>query len=267
MPRFFESAQHNAILRAATLVAAVAALALCAVWARPALASAPDYSDVAASAWYGGVNGYVARVSEKSIMTGYVNTSLFGPEDKLTRAQAVTALFRAVTGDPGGLTFNPEAYSMLVDESGFSDISSGGKYYTAALNWAASEGIARGSGGFFRPDDPITREELVTMAGRSVDNYRPPGRLPDVSIPIVDEESISSWALIHVKWAHRLLLHGNTVEKYTEHGFEVSTAVALRPQDNATRAEAAKILTRFDEIVIQNMTAEPANSNALEKPE
>lgn len=260
MPRFFEKTLFNTTLRTTALVAAIAALALCAVWARPALATAPDFSDVADSAWYGGSDGYVAYVAEKGIMTGYAGTDLFGPEDKLTRAQAVTAMFRSTFGDPNGLTSDPAVYSSIADETQFSDTEDGA-YYTYALNWAASEGIVQGYNGKFRPNDPVTREELVTMLGRAVDNYYPPFMLPEYNIKIVDEDSISDWALPHMKWANRIIIHGNPVEYRTPEGVELE-AVIMRPQDDATRAETAKVLARFHELIIQNMRAENTEQEA-----
>lgn len=126
---------------AALALAALAACLACLVLARPALAS-PSYSDVGERGWYGGPHGCVAYVSERGFMTGYEGTDLFGPDDPVTRAQAVTAIYRAVAGDPEGLTTDPSSYSGIADESGFSD-TRGGEYCTAAVNWAAAACSAR----------------------------------------------------------------------------------------------------------------------------
>ncbi|MBR5259839.1 MAG: S-layer homology domain-containing protein, partial [Eggerthellaceae bacterium] len=153
------------------LGAVIAAVALSLAFACPAFAS--SFSDVPDDAWYGASKeACVEYVAEKGFMTGYAGTDLFGPEDTLTRAQVVTALYRVITGDPDGLTSDPASY-VASDKSGFSD-TKGGMYYTAALNWAVSEDVARGSAGRFRPNDPVTREEFVTFMARSVDYERSP---------------------------------------------------------------------------------------------
>ena len=48
---------------------------------------------------------------------------------------------------------------------GFGDVASG-SWYGDAVNWAQSCGIVEGADGLFRPNDPVTREQLVTMLYR-----------------------------------------------------------------------------------------------------
>lgn len=222
---------------AALALAALAACLACLVLARPALAS-PSYSDVGERGWYGGPHGCVAYVSERGFMTGYEGTDLFGPDDSVTRAQAVTAIYRAVAGDPEGLTTDPSSYSGIADESGFSD-TRGGEYCTAAVNWAAAKGVARGSGGLFRPDDPVTREELMAMMYRSVDGYWPYGFAePDVAPrTLLDEDAVSEWAVPYLVWGNKFVIYGYPALRWSAY---------LMPQKQATRAEAAKMLKRFD---------------------
>lgn len=227
------AARASAALALAALAACLACLAL----ARPALAF-PSYSDVDEDSWYGYPKGCVAYVSERGFMTGYEGTDLFGPGDLVTRAQAVTAIYRAVAGDPEGLTTDRSAYSGLADESGFSD-TRGGEYCTAAVNWAAAKGVARGSGGLFRPDDPVTREELMSMMYRSVDGYWPYGFAePDVAPrTLLDEDAVSEWAVPYLVWGNKFVIYGYPAPRWTAY---------LMPQKQATRAEAAQMLKRFD---------------------
>lgn len=121
---------------AAIILPVLIACLACLVLARPAFAST-EYSDVDEDAWY---KGCVTYVSNRGFMTGYEGTDLFGPEDLVTRAQAVTAIYRAVTGDPEGRTSDPARYSHRDDWSGFSD-TYGNAYCTAAINWAAERGV------------------------------------------------------------------------------------------------------------------------------
>ena len=73
---------------AAIILPVLIACLACLVLARPAFAST-EYSDVDEDAWY---KGCVTYVSNRGFMTGYEGTDLFGPEDLVTRAQAVTAI-------------------------------------------------------------------------------------------------------------------------------------------------------------------------------
>ena len=229
--------------RGAAIAAMLAAIALCLTLPSVAAASSSGFSDVEDAAWYGGEDGCVAYVAKAEVMVGYPGTGLFGPEDRLTRAQAVTALYRLVEGDAERATFDAGVYSALADESGFSDAADGA-YYTAALNWAAAEGVARGSGGLFRPNDPVTREELVTLAGRAAGHYVPK-EIAQIAlfIEVLDEDLISAWARESMKWGHQWIISGNAVDNAR------SDVVRLRPLDYATRAECTKILQRLDHVL------------------
>ena len=231
------------------LGAALAAAALSLALACPAFASS-SFSDVPDDEWYGAnKEACIEYVAEKGFMTGYAGTDLFGPEDTLTRAQVVTALYRVITGDPDGLTSDPAAY-VADDESGFSD-TKGGVYYTAALNWAVSEDVARGSNGRFRPNDPVTREEFVTFMARAADFYYPsswpfcPPIYYEWGRSFCDENELSPWAREGFEYINKyMLIEGRLfTEGPAEYRF-------FYPQRNATRAEAAAMLMRFNERVV-----------------
>ena len=87
------------------------------------------------------------------------NPYLFSPDMKLTRAMAVTVLYRmAGKPDKDGMT-NP-----------FYDVPDN-KDYTDAIKWAAANGIIRGFGNDeFRPDENITRKDLKTVYKQYVDS-------------------------------------------------------------------------------------------------
>lgn len=87
-------------------------------------------------------------------ITKGVGNSLFAPLDLCTRAQIVTLLWRA-------------AGSPVVDaELPFTDVEEDA-YYTEAVRWAVSEGIAKGTGGDkFVPDAVCSRAEAVTFLAR-----------------------------------------------------------------------------------------------------
>lgn len=226
---------------AAIILPVLVACLACLVLARPAFAST-EYSDVDEDAWY---KACVTYVSNHGFMTGYEGTDLFGPEDLVTRAQAVTAIYRAVTGDPEGYTSDFAKYSRLDDQSGFSDTRKG-VYYTAALNWATERGVVFGSDGAFRPDDPVTREELMVLLARSVGCYWPSG-LVEVDLSpraLHDENLVSWWAKPYLKWGNKFVIRGYESELWTAY---------LMPQKATTRAEAAMMLGRLNKDVLYYM--------------
>jgi hypothetical protein len=177
------------------------------------------YSDVRESTWY---YEAVSYVSQNGLMKGDVSN--FSPDGDMTRAMAVTVLFRL--GGASGSYDNT-----------FSDVPAGSWFENAAA-WAASNGIASGmDNNSFAPQSTLSREQLTTMlynyakykglnvtvTGSSVlDGYADSGR-------------VSAWAEGAMKWAvSARILSGDGGN--------------LDPQGNTTRAQIAAVLQRFIEI-------------------
>ena len=120
--------------------------------------------------------------------------------------------------------------------AGFGDVTAG-SWYEGAVNWAADKKIVTGySGEAFGPNDNVTREQLVVILYR----YAQFKGL-DVSagqdtnlLSYGDVESISAWATEAMTWAC-----GTGVLTGNPDG-------TLAPKANATRAEVATMLLRFD---------------------
>ena len=90
---------------------------------------------------------------EKGI-TGGTTATAFSPDKGCTRAQAMTFLYRA-----GG---SPASSGNVT----FSDVASK-DYYSDAVTWAASGGIASGySNGAFLPNAACTRANIMTFLYR-----------------------------------------------------------------------------------------------------
>ena len=178
------------------------------------------FEDVGTDAWYSDAVAYVYR---NGLMSG-TSGSTFSPDAAITRAQLVTILWR-MAGSP--------QVNGLMD---FDDVSQDA-YYTEAVRWAASEGIAGGYGnGLFGSDDPITREQMAAILYRFAQHMG-----YDVSIgedtnilSYTDAPDVSGYAVAALQWAC-----GAGIIRGTGDG---ST---LTPQGGATRAQAAVILTRF----------------------
>ena len=150
------------------------------------------------------------------IMNGTTDT-LFSPNAELTRAMVVTILYRA-QGKPA------------VSTSGsFKDVAAG-RYYTEAVEWAAANNIVKGfTDGTFKPDEPVTREQLAAFISRFAE-YN------DIEIVAADgkldaDAVVSNWAKKNVEWA-------------VAEGI-LTSAQAKNATQNATRAEVAMALYTY----------------------
>ena len=136
------------------LVAALALLLGLAAIA-PAPAQAASFRDVPSGQWY---TSWVDQASDRGLMSGFTDpatgrpTGYFGPDEPLTRAQVATVLWRMAGGPSSG-------------HASFPDVERG-SWYDAPVAWCVKAGVVTGytSGsdrGHFRPDRPVTRQELA----------------------------------------------------------------------------------------------------------
>lgn len=168
--------------------------------------SLKGYVDVDPDAWY-------VESLEKAVERGYIkgyDASHMGPEDSLTRGQAVCIIANAY-----GAKF----------EHPFSDVVASPFYYDA-VEWAKKQGIVNGDMSEFRPNDPCTREQFANMlcnaeGGKPVGT---PSGYPDWS-------QVSEWARDGVAWA-------------IERGI-IGSNGSIRPGDPTTRAEGVTMLVRL----------------------
>ena len=192
--------------------------------------AAKTFKDTPAKAWYV-TEGWLDYVTGAGLMTGYSDGSnKFGPEDNITREQVLTILYRYANPSSTATTKSSD-YGKT---SHFSDVPAG-QYYTAAVEWAYQLGITTGytGTGRFGTGDPITRQDLATMLYRFARACGIEGGLANIS-GYPDSGSISSYATAAMRWA-------NGAEIIT--GDKSTSPARLKPQANATRAEAAKMFT------------------------
>ncbi len=180
------------------------------------------FNDVKSSDWF---YSDVRYVHEKDLMSG-TSATAFAPNIELSRAMLVTILWR-MEGEPKATASNP-----------FTDLTQ--DWYKEAVVWAAENSIVQGFGaGLFQPEQPVTREQLVTILYRYCQ-----WKGIDVSVgentnilSYSDALQISEYAVSAFQWACGAdIVSGNT-------------AGYLEPQGLATRAQAAAILHRFCENV------------------
>lgn len=106
-----------------------------------------SFEDVSASAWY---NLPVSTIAHAGIVVGYGDN--FHPEDYLTRAQIITILARFI--------------APVERKSSFKDIS--GHWAEAFVSTAEAAGWLYG-GGNLRPDEYVTRGEVVSFINHAFD--------------------------------------------------------------------------------------------------
>ncbi len=196
--------------------------------------------DEVPGSWY---EPYLSYVKTTGIMTGYTagwQAGRFGPEDRMTRAQAATILFRLANPDSGQTT-DP---NQFVTSTTFTDIPAVPTYYGAAVEWCFANGIVTGdtdgSGnltGTFRPDDIVTREQFATMIYRfaafSGCDMSQGSREEFDTRP--DRADVSDYAVEALVWCgNRGIMQG--VE-------EPDGQRWLRPDNASRRAHVAKMVT------------------------
>ena len=206
----------------------------------PALA-AGRFADVKPGSWYAGAvdamaaEGYVNGVSE----------TRFDPNGTMNRAMVVTILSRM----GGGVT--------PAEPAQFRDVAADA-WYARAVTWAQANGVAEGVGsGRFAPNEPVTREQLVTFLWRyAVMRYEPDFDRFYAEEAFTDADPVSPWA----QNAMRLAIGAKVLQGRGD-GWH---ARAL-----CTRAEAVTMLHRFLQLgltdrepqVLDDLT--PAQLDAL----
>lgn len=121
-----------------------------------------NYLDVAAGSWYESYIGFFERLGFLDLVSEDNGLS-FAPDKNITRAQFTQLIYEISEKDNNAAAKKSKA---------FVDVSSSNPFKTA-INFAASSGIITGyEDATFRPDNNITRAEVVTMVNRLL------GRVP-----------------------------------------------------------------------------------------
>ncbi|MBC8535804.1 S-layer homology domain-containing protein [Feifania hominis] len=160
----------------------------------------------------------IDNLYEEKIVGG-VGDSTFQPQSNITRGDFILMLSRAF--DFKGTSSNP-----------FRDVPRNSYYYDA-ITAAKVLGIAQGSDGYFRPGDPLTREDAMVLVMRTLDTYDrslTKGSYSNLS-GFVDRSDISSYAMESVATLVRAeLIQGD--------------GDTINPKGRMTRAEMAVLLYR-----------------------
>ncbi|WP_341281245.1 S-layer homology domain-containing protein [Paenibacillus sp. FSL H8-0537] len=143
----------------------------------------------------------------------------FAPNKNITRAEFAKILADIAGADVSGNT-----------TSAFGDVKAG-DWYLPYVAWAAEHAIVQGtSSSTFKPNEPISREEMAVMLKRFTDQAGFTLPKSASGVAFADQSSISSWAtdaIVSLQQAEIISGKGGN---------------AFDPKGGATRAEAAKML-------------------------
>ena len=184
------------------------------------------FTDLAANAWYTDAVAYVYR---HDIMEG-MSATTFQPNGTLSRAMAVQ-IFYNLEGQPD-ISGENLGYP-------YEDVNAQA-WYGDAVYWARITGVATGYGdGTFQPGDSITRQEFAQMLYNYA-KYKGYDLTAEGDLSqFPDSGSVADWAEIAMSWAN-----GNKLINGHDDG-------TIDAAGTATRAQAASILMRFDQNLVE----------------
>jgi len=157
---------------------------------------------------------YIRTLAKRGWIQGYPDET-FRPDQSITRAEFVAIVVRLLGLEMSGEKTFPDTANHWAKD---------------AIATAYEHGIVNGyNDNTFGPDDPITREQMAEIVVNAFGLQRKQGGQEK---EFADHEEISAWAKEAVEIA---VSHGLTT------GYEDGT---FRPKKQATRAEAAAVLSR-----------------------
>ena len=185
----------------------------------------------------GALSAEVRKAVEYGLMKGYEDTS-FGYAAPMTRIQFVTVLDRMLLSDAEG--------APLTAEMNVAELSDD---YRAALSRAVASGVAEDSKPF-RPHEPITREEMAEMLVKALG-------LNDAAVFLSSNQTVSPMSADRARaafenYAPPFLDLPEGKEGYASIAYAIgmtkgTTNTTFSPDQTATRAQAAAMLTRIYE--------------------
>lgn len=171
---------------------------------------------------------YINRMLDQKLMEGR-SESAFAPDENMTRAELVTALYR-LAGSP----------AVKDAEIPFTDVDDGAACRDAVL-WAHGKGIVSGrknakGEAVFEPDGDVKRQEIAKIlniyAASAAGKKELTNRVDELT-SYADAGSVAEWAKPSMDWA-------------AASGFITGGAGnKLDPDGTATRAQTAAILCRY----------------------
>lgn len=165
----------------------------------------------------------IELLASRHVVAGVTGVE-FRPDAPLTRAQAAKLVTEMMARNP-----DASLRRLRPAQPTFRDVKPKDWFYPY-VETAAARGVLRGYAGFFRPGDPVTREELAAMMLRAL-GWEPEEGTPR-EFPFRDAQAVSPWARAYVAAAwERGLFNG-------------LTATVFGPRAGATRGQAAAVVVR-----------------------
>lgn len=187
------------------------------------------FTDVKKENWFYPAVSYVMN---KGLMTGMVNGG-FAPNEELSKVQFAVVLYR-MEGSP---EVSLSANTLSIPENA---------YYAPAVFWANQTGLLDGlQGTSIKPEDKITREEMITMLFRYAQQKEfDTQERADLS-QFADAEKVSPSAKEAVSWAVATgMISGEGKDRL------------LIPQGSASRAVCAAMITHLCETYMPDVFAD-----------
>ncbi|MBQ4528227.1 MAG: S-layer homology domain-containing protein [Clostridia bacterium] len=180
--------------------------------------SSYSFTDIAHYPWAVYEIEFLARMN---VING-VGEGIYAPSGNVTREQSAKLLVQAMEFET--INHNP----------GFSDADPDAWYYPY-ISTASSRGIVKGKGDIFGIGENVTREDLCTMAARTLEaaGYK----IDECHLSFTDSSEVSDYA----KNAVAFLANAGIIKGMPDGSF--------MPKNNTTRAEAAVFIYRFCEYV------------------
>lgn len=180
------------------------------------------FTDLGEGQWY---ESAVRYAYTHDIMEGTSPTT-FVPNTSLTRAEAVQVLY------------NLEGQPAVSDSTTFPDLVE--EWYKPAIAWAEQTGVVDGyEDGTFRPGQPVNRMEFAQMLYNYAQYKGCDLSAKGDLTAFPDGDSVQPWAETAMTWAN-----GNALINGHDDG-------TLEPGGTTTRAQAASILMRFDQKLVE----------------
>lgn len=173
-----------------------------------------EFTDVGETHW---AKEFIYYLANRGIVSG-VGGGRFEPNRSITRAEFVKILTTAAKAD-----------ISKAESSGFSDVAATA-WYAPYIAWAAEAGIVKGYDGKFRPNDNIIRQDIAVMIARYAEYAQYTMPKTTQKSAFADDAEISAYAK-------------DSVSSMQQAGIIIGKGEnRFAPTDNATRAEACKMI-------------------------
>lgn len=185
-----------------------------------------DFSDVEEGSWYESYIGFFEKLGFLDLIAKDYGLK-FAPDENITRAEFTQLIYE--------ISVLSEKSSASMKLRNFADVDSKNKYSTA-IGYGVSQNIIAGyEDGTFRPDNSITRAEVVTMVNRllgRIPNGQPgTNNFSDISDHWANSQILAACNPENVSWTQsaqedKYVLTGSSTKDYVIGLYEQSSSLS-----------------------------------------